>query len=328
MADFESGKHIMTTKRSNRDLWTTVLFSVLLLLSIAIVGLGVYQAANDQGFEVLALGVVAVVVAGSAAAITQKVGSPDSAADQTLDVLRQINRRIHLPELARRTADRERDRQALREAIIEDIEKQDYEAAMALVEEMAEAFGYLEEAEQYRQRIIDARARRRDQLIDEAVRKIDSICARFDWDAAHREMERLLRLYPEDTRIAALPRRLQHARDDHKRDLEREFLRASEVGNTEKAMELLKELDMYLTPQEAEAYLETARGVVGQARENMAVRFRMAVSDRDWIESLTIGEQILNDFPNSVMANEVRQMMDVLRERAAGQRAAEAGRPV
>ncbi len=317
-----------TEKQSKGDLWTTVLFGVLLLMGIAVVALGIYLAMAEGRFTVLALGVVAVVIAAATAAVVQRLPRNDAAGAEQVNILRRINERIQMPELARRTADRERDRQALREAIVEDIEKQDYEAALALVEEMADGFGYVEEAEQYRQRIIDARARRRDQLIDEAVQRIDAICAKYDWTAARREIDRLLRLYPEDPRIAGLPRRLEHAREDHKRELEREFLRASEVGHTERAMELLKELDMYLTPQEAEAYLETARGVISQARENVAVRFRMAVSDRDWTEALGVGEQIIREFPNSQMAEEARQMMDVLRERAAGQRAADAGRPV
>lgn len=316
----------MTQSQSKRDLWTTVLFSVLLLMGMAVTGLGLYLALDGQGFEVLALGVLAVVVPASIAPLASR---PQSAqADPQVDLLRQINDRIHMSELMRRTLDRERDRQALRVAIVADIEKQDYEAALALVDEMAQQFGYVEEAEQYRQQIIDARARKREQSIEEAVRRIDVVCSRYDWPLAEREIDRLLRLFPEDARIAGLPRRLEHAREDHKRELERDFLRASEVGNTEKAMAMLKELDMYLSPQEAEAYLETARGVISQARENVAVRFRLAVSDRDWVEALQIGEQIIREFPNSKMADEARGMMDVLRERAAGQRSAEAGRLV
>jgi len=160
------------------------------------------------------------------------------------------------------------------------------------------------------------------------VQRVRELCDKYDWTAAKREVDRLGRLYPEDSRITGLPQMVQEARDEHKRELERAFLHAAKIPDTDKAMELLKELDMYLTPAEAEAYHETARGVIGQARENTAVRFRMAVSDRDWIEALNVGEQIIRDFPNSNMADEVRDMMDVLRERAAGQRAAETSRAV
>jgi tetratricopeptide (TPR) repeat protein len=313
---------------AGQDLWTTILFTALMLLGLALLAVGVWRVFAGSGYTVLALGVVALVIPASAAAVYSGLAGPGAGRAEQVDLLGRIAERVHMSDLARRMADRVHDRQHLRDTIIQDIENQDYEAALALVDEMAEQFGYVEEAEQYRQRIIDARARRQEQMIEEAIQRVDRICAQFDWALAKREIDRLERLFPDDARIAALPRRVEQAKADHKRDLEREFLRAADVGNTDRAMALLKELDRYLTAQEAEAYQETARGVISQARENVAVRFRMAVSDRDWIAALNIGEQIIRDFPNSQMAEEARGMMDVLRERAAGQRAADAGRAV
>ncbi len=310
----------MSEPTRKRDLWTVVLFSLLLLGGIGLTALGVYLAATGAGYVVLGLGVLAIVVVAAAAAVVQKMDGGD-ATEQT-ELLRSIEQRVNMSELARRMADRERDREALRQAILTDIQERDFEAAMALVDEMAEQFGYREEAERYRQQIIDARENERARQIREAVDRVETVIEKHDWQAANREVARLRRLYPESTEIQALPERIEQARDQHKRELEREFLRAAKVDDTEKAMQLLKELDRYLTPDEAEAYHETARGVIGQARENIAVRFRIAISDRDWVEAANVGEQIIREFPNTKMADEVRDMMDLLRERAAGQRAA------
>ncbi len=313
-----------------KDLWTTILFTLLMLGGIALIGLGLYIATEEGGgFVVLGLGVIALMVPASVVPLINRLGEVDASdVRRQTRLLEDVASRLNMSDLQRRMADRQRDREHLRHAILDDIRKEDYEAAMALVDEMAESFGYVEEAEKYRQQIIDARARQREQLIGKAVEHVKNLCQKYDWDNARREVDRLGRLFPEDGRIQALPRVMQQARGEHKRELERQFLHAAEIHDTDKAMALLKELDMYLTPAEAEAYLETARGVVGQARENTAVRFRMAVSDRDWIEAMNVGEQVIRDFPNSKMADEVRDMMDVLRERAAGQRAAESGRPV
>ncbi len=307
-----------------KDLWTTILFALLLLGGIAMIGLGVFEAWQGNGFEVLALGVVTLMIPASVVPLINRLGdmAAEGGGDQTA-LLREIARRLNMSELQRRVVDRQRDREALRQAILEDIRKEDYEAALALVDEMADTFGYVEEAEKYRQQIIDARARHREQMISHAVEHVHGLCHRRDWTKAKREVDRLGRLFPDDSRVQGLPRDVQQARAEHKRELERQFLHAAEVHDTDKAMQLLKELDTYLTPAEAEAYHETARGVIGQARENTAVRFRMAVSDRDWIEAMNVGEQIIREFPNSKMADEVRDMMDVLRERAGGQRAAE-----
>ncbi len=310
-----------------KDLWTLILFVLLLVAGLAVAGLGALLAARDGTFTVLALGVVAVVVPASIYPLVGRSGSGAvGGSDEQTELLRSINDRLLLSDQAKHIAYRQKDRDALRQAIIEDIRKQDYDAALALVENMAETYGYREEAEQFRTQILDAQAKYRAQQVEQALQRIEEICSRFDWEAAQREMQRLQRLYPDHPQVLALPRRIEQAKADHKHDLERRFLRAAETGDVDPAVELLKELDKYLTPQEAEPYLETARGVIGQKRENLGVRFKLAVQDKDWIESVNVGEQIIRDFPNSKMSDEVRQMLDVLRERAAGQRAAETGR--
>ncbi len=315
----------MSEPRKQGDLWMTVLFGLLLLGALGLVILGIVVIGKGEGFTVLAIGVLAVIVAASAAALTNR---PSSAGGDQAQLLRAILERLSLSDLERRMIDRQRDRENLRKAILDDIAKQDFEAALALVDQMVGEFGYREEAEQYRQQIIDARSRRQELQIDEAISKVDTMCNAYDWDRALREIERLNRLYPDVPRVAALPIRIEQAKDNHKRELERDFLQAAEAGDTDKAMQLLKELDLYLTPQEADKYKEVARGVVGQARENLGVRFQMAIGDRDWVAALSVGEQIIRDFPNSKMADEVRERIDLLRERAQGQKAAEAGRSI
>lgn len=58
-------------------------------------------------------------------------------------------------------------------------------------------------------------------------------------------------------------------------------------------------------------------------RDNLGVQFKMAVHDKEWLKSIRVGEQIIRDFPNTRMAEEVRERIDLLRERAAGQQAAQ-----
>ena len=68
-----------------------------------------------------------------------------------------------------------------------------------------------------------------------------------------------------------------------------------------------------------------AKGVIGKKRDNLGVQFKMAVHDHDWAHAVAAGEQIIAEFPNTRMAEEVRGMIDLLRERAAGQMAAQQG---
>jgi hypothetical protein len=47
----------------------------------------------------------------------------------------------------------------------------------------------------------------------------------------------------------------------------------------------------------------------------------MAVSDHRWAEAATVGEQIVDEFPNDRMATEVREMLGRLNERAEAENA-------
>ncbi len=265
---------------------------------------------------------VGVVWWGAHLALRARESERSPAGSTVEELLRSVNDRLLISDQAKRIAYRQRDRDALRDAIVQDIRNEEYEAALALVVEMAETFGYREEAEQYHRQIDDAQAQRRQELINNAIVRIDEICATHDWDRATHEANRVSRTYPDVANVANLHDRIAEARAAHKTELERAFLAAAENEDVDRALSLMKEMDRYLTPAEAEPYRETARGVIGQKRENLGVQFKLAVSDRDWIAAMNVGQQIISDFPNTKMVQEVRGMLDQLRERAAEQRAA------
>ena len=68
---------------------------------------------------------------------------------------------------------------------------------------------------------------------------------------------------------------------------------------------------------EAEPYREVAKGVIGQARENLGVQFKLAVQDRQWHIAAAVGDRIIKEFPNSRMAQEIREVIDGIREQAS-----------
>lgn len=249
-------------------------------------------------------------------------GSGD--ADQTLALLQVISDRLLISETAKRVAYRDADIQLLRDTIKQDIAKGAFDAAFVLVEELATTYGHREEAEDYREQINAAHHAEREAKITRAIARLEETTARHDFEAAQKDLARLQRLYPESQRVRNLPRNIVQAREQFKRDLERQFLEAAGNDNVDKAMELLKEMDRYLTEQEAEPYRETARGIIGKKRDNLGVQFKMAIQDSDWVRAAQVGDQIIQQFPNSRMADEVRGMLDVLREKSQAQLAAAA----
>ncbi len=232
---------------------------------------------------------------------------------------RQIGR-IHehsmLSDNAKRVLFRDREMQLLRSAIEDDIARGDYNAAITLCDEMANLFGYREEAEAFRSRITQARREQYELEVQAAVDQFEVSLGERNWAAVHQQAARIRRLYPESHLVGELDRRIQVARHEHKGELESRFLEAARREDVEMAMDLLKQLDLYLSREEAGRLTEAAEGVIVRHRDNLGAAFRIAVNEHRWSEAAQLGETIIAEFPNTQMAAEVRSLLEVLRSRA------------
>jgi hypothetical protein len=271
------------------------------------------------------LGLVIVIAVTPLGLLLARAAEPRGADRESLERLRDLGRAIErfgeqaaLSDDARRVLNRQRERELLRAAIEEDIGTEDWDAAMVLVKELAERFGYRSDAEEFRQRIEQARFETVERRVIDAVSRLDGLIMQRRWEQAFVEAARTSRLFPDSPRVEGLRHRVEQARLLYKSDLERRFLNAAKDGRIDEAMTLLKELDAYLGEQEAEPFREVARGVIGKARENLGVEFKLAVQDRRWVDAAIVGERIIEEFPNSRMAQEVRGMLDGIRARASG----------
>lgn len=235
----------------------------------------------------------------------------------TTMALRSLGEQAALSDDARRVLHRTRERTLLRRAIEEDIAAEDWEAALVLSGELADRFGYRQDAENFRRRIDRSRRATLEHQLNGAMAQLEDLVLHRQWEEAQREAVRIARTFPEAPRAQAAPERVSREVERFKVDLERQFLEAAEDDRVEEAMELLKRLDQHLTEEEAAPFREVARGVIGKARENLGAKFKLAVRDKRWIEAASHGERIIAEFPNSKMAAEVRDLLDGIRERAA-----------
>ncbi|MEC9372443.1 MAG: hypothetical protein VYC34_01305, partial [Planctomycetota bacterium] len=245
--------------------------------------------------------------------------------DRLADAINTMTQEAGLSDAAKRVLHRRQERELLRREIERDIADEDWDAAMVLVKELAERFGYRMDAEEFRARIERARAENLDRNVSQAITRLDQLIGAGRWTDAYAEAARITRLFPESHLVENLRQRVDGARERYKVELERRFLLAAERDEIDEAMHLLKELDVYLTEAEAEQFREVARGVIGKARDNLGVRFKLAIQDRNWIGAVEFGERIMQDFPNTRMSQEVRGMIDMLRSRAAEMSASRAG---
>ena len=312
---------------------SVVLLTMAAIVSLMMIGLGVVESQREGGSDNLAnLGMLGLIIATSAAAVVlailaqQKSGPRDNSTDRIIDQLKQVQQSMDrvsqqaaLSDDARRVLNRAKERELLCRAIEEDIRSQDWSAAQVLVTELSSRFGYERDAEQFRMRIEMARTEGLDNEVNEAIQQLDHLIVQRRWDDALAAADRIAAGFPVSPRVRGLRARVATAKHQFKEELERRFLLAAQAERVEEAMEILTDLDHYLTEKEAEPFREVARGVIGKARENLGASFKLACQDRQWEMAISLGEQISEQFPNSRMAQEVQQMMPGLRQRAGEQ---------
>ncbi len=237
--------------------------------------------------------------------------------------LAQISDRLLLSETAKKVAYRREDVDLLHRTIRQDIAEHDFNAAMVLVENLGSFYGQLPEAEAFRDEIRKLRAADQEAKVEAGILEMDRILSRQDFAGARREANRLIRLYPDANGVEGLNEWVDRAKAQYKADLQTEFLEAKDRGEIDKAVNLMTRLDKLLTPAEAEPFHEAAREVFAKKRDNLGLQFKLAVHDKEWKAAVVAGEEIMGKFPNSRMADEVRELIGVLRNNAAGGQRAE-----
>jgi hypothetical protein len=230
------------------------------------------------------------------------------------DGLMQINHSTRVSEAAKAIAFREEDKRSLREAVFERLKQNDFDGAYEVVDEIQNHSEYRLLAEELRRQVDDYRNATEDERIDQGIAQIEKLFDDSQWVKASLQIESLIRLHPEAEKIKALRQRLVERKEQRKRILLAAWDDAVKRQETDRSLDILRELDMYLTPNEALALQEAAKDVFRTKLHNLGVQFALAVSDKQWSNALDIGQQIMRDFPNSRMSTEIGEKLHVLRQ--------------
>lgn len=264
-------------------------------------------------------GVVGLVLLSLVPIAMQIRSAGDGTGVDASPMLRDIRDSVMLSDTAKRVLFRDRELELLQQTIADDIEACVFNRALVLCDDMERLLGASHEAEALRERVLAARNR---QLAAEIQRESESVVALLEsgsWEEADRAAQRLQRLYPDSPALHGLHGRIAAVKGRWKRDLANSFMEAAERGEIELAMDLLRTLDRVLEPGEAEHIRESAKAVVDQHRETLSTRFKLAVSDHHWAEAIAVGQEIVREFPNDTMAQEVEGMFATLETRALEQ---------
>ncbi|MCX5643788.1 MAG: hypothetical protein NTZ17_03745 [Phycisphaerae bacterium] len=230
------------------------------------------------------------------------------------DGLLQINHSTRISEAAKAIAFREDDKRSLREAVFERLKQNDFTGAYEIVDEIENHSEYRLLAEELRRQVDDYRNASQDERIDKAIAQVEKLFDGCQWVKASLQIESLIRANPDSEKMKALRQKLVERKEERKRILLAAWDDAVTQQETDRSLEILRELDMYLTPNEALALQEAAKDVFRTKLHNLGVQFALAISDKHWTSALEIGQQIMKDFPNSRMSVEIREKLHVLRQ--------------
>jgi len=228
--------------------------------------------------------------------------------------LAQINQSTRVSETAKAIAFRESDRQSLREAVFEKLQQQDFGAAEEIINEIAGRPEYQELAEELKDQAKKYRAATVQERINQSIAHIEELLENYQWVQGSVQIERLIEAYPDSEEAKAMRQKLLDKKQGRKRELLAAWDDAIKRKETDHSLEILKELDLYLTPNEGLAMQEAARDVFRTKLHNLGVQFSIAVTEKRWEQALEIGKRITRDFPNSRMAEEICGKLDVLRQ--------------
>jgi outer membrane protein assembly factor BamD (BamD/ComL family) len=324
MADFEP------RTVNFRVLGATVLMASLAFFAICFIGMLASRADNSFWPMAFVLSILGCFVGAGVYTVSRLLQSIESNTYKTeeamgrlmrhIDHVREgvdaLNENILLSEDAKAIAFRDKDLQALRQKIQEKIDAKDWEAALYLVEQMSERFGSRQEAEHFRTRITQERQELRQQDVAMAIARFNDRLGGFEWDQAAEEIQKIKADFPDAPEVVELIETLEQAKTARKKELIRQWDQAIQNNEIDRSIEILKELDRYLTANEAAAFEESARGAFRAKLHNLGVQFSLLVAEKVWDKALQVGLQIVNEFPNSRMAQEIQERLETLKAKA------------
>jgi hypothetical protein len=237
--------------------------------------------------------------------------------DHVTEGINALNENILLSEDAKSIAFRDKDLQALRQAIEEEISTKDWEGALYLVDQMEKRFGYRQEAAQYRQQIQQVREKHTQDALAMSTAKYEDHLNAYEWELAGKDLEEIQQEFPE-TPAEPLQEKLEQAKTARKKWLIHQWDQAVQRNEVDRGIEIIKELDKFLSASEVAAFEESARGVFRAKLHNLGVQFSLLVAEKVWDRALDVAEEIRKEFPNSRMAQEINDTLTTLRTRAQG----------
>ncbi|MHC5158729.1 MAG: hypothetical protein ACYSN8_01660 [Planctomycetota bacterium] len=232
------------------------------------------------------------------------------------NLLSRISQAAHMSDTAKEIVFRDSEQMELGEAALTKLHQHDFDEAESMIKAISEYPKYEDLADRLKRMADKYRSATEEGRVNQIIAHIEDLFEQKLWIQAAAQIENLLKTFSYSDKAKTMPARLRQRKDRQKRELLADWDLAVREKNTDRGLEILKELDMYLSPNEALALRESASSVFKTKLHNMGVEFSVSVAEQNWKKALETGRDIVQNFPNSRMAAEIRSKLDILSERA------------
>lgn len=253
----------------------------------------------------------------TAASLTEITNLVSERMEQFSVMLNLISEQQLISERTKAVAFRDKDYEALHRAIREEMARGQYDAALILVNDVENSFGYKQESQQLRDEIAQLRDAAIRRITTEAIAQIDRDCSAEKWDQALSLADRLAATYPGHEMVVPLRQQVLQRKDAVKQVLLQRWRDAVARKDIDGSIDILRQLDIYVTAEEVSQLRDGALEIFKARIERLRERFKKGVQEKNWADAIEVGQDILADFPTSKLAQEVRDMMDMLQTRKA-----------
>ena len=309
------------------------IYAAVIIIALLGVFTGIFKTSRDGAIPqivwlgaVVVLLVAVIMVLSNVLRISDAIKTSDKKIEVLSEVLEktrtelvQISHNTRLSETAKAIASRDADRISLREAVFDKLQAQDFKTAYEIIEEIAHSVLYQELADNLRAEADKYRDASEADRANQVVTHIEELLDNYQWAKASTLIERLIAAAPTHEPAKALRQKLFDKKAERKKMLMKMWDNSVQRQTTDRSLEILRELDQYLTPNEGLALQEAAKDVFRNKLHNFGVQFSLAVSGKQWTRALDTAEHIIADFPNSKMAEEIRGKIEILRKKSQEQ---------
>ncbi len=246
----------------------------------------------------------------------EQVANTEGMLEKILSALTQLSQSSRLSDFTKTIAFHDSEKQSFRDAVFDKLQQQDFEGAAELVDEISRSASHHKIAEQLKAEVIKYRNATVQERINQVIAHIEKLLDNFQWAQASALIERLIKGAPASEDAQKMRQKLVDKKGERKKSLLAAWDDAVKHEDTDQSIEILKELDLYLTPNEGLALQEAARDVFRNKLHSLGVQFALSVTAKQWQKAFETGQQIIHDFPNSRMAAEIRERMFILKQKA------------